>query len=512
MDDGGDDDLEMRREPAVETGRALARRAASGVKWGFIGTASQQIVRLLFTLVLVRIIGPESFGITSQATIYITFTGLLLDSGFGAALIQRRRITEEDIGSVFWLNVLAGLIVAAITLAVAPLVADFFHTPELSAVLRVLSILVLLNALLVVPLSLVQRRLEFRTLAISQSVSVVVGGIAGVAAAAAGADYWAIVVQSLTTSTINLAALLAVAGRPHLKFSFQRLREMFAFTWGIMGSRLALFAGQNVDNILIGRYLGARQLAFYALSYRLLKLPIGLIGQIVNQVSLSTFSRLQHQPDRMRRWFLTSTTAMATGTYGFLTVAILGAPDGVPLLFGRKWEPAVRAMQILILVSYRSLVVMLVGPVFTALGRTRRLLAWTVGPVAVTIIGAAIGLQWGIVGVASGVAIGMYLLAPFSIAAAGRLISLRAGEYTRAILPAWVASACVVLAWFPVHSAFTSLGSGPTLRLALSSLIGLGVYAAVIRIFFNSTFVAMREVAAMVFGRTRQPAATGSAA
>jgi PST family polysaccharide transporter len=479
----------------------LARRAASGVKWGLVATASQQIVRVLFTMVLARIIGPHSFGVVSQATIYVTLTQLFLDQGFGSALIQKREIDRVDVASVFWLNVLGGLAVSAVTLLVAPGVADFFHTPELTSVLRVLTILVMLNAMTVAPWALVNRRMGFRLLAVSQSVSVLVGGAAGLAAAAAGADYWAVVVQNLTIGAVNLVWLFAAVGLPSVRASATRIREMFAFTSGLVGTRFARFTGENVDNVLVGRYVGTEELAFYALSYRLLQLPIRLVGQIVNQVSLATFSRIQDQPARMRRWFLTSTTAMATSTYGFLTLAILASPDAIPMVFGDRWEPAVRPMQILVAVAYRSLVVMLVAPLFTSTGRTRLLFKWTLLSVTVTIVGIVVGLQWGIVGVASGVAIAMYAIAPLNLAAAARLISLRAGEYTRAILPAWVASAAVVAIWFPARAALTAAGVTGLASLVVASVLGLAVYVAVMRLAFARTFDAMREVLALVFRR-----------
>ena len=111
-------------------------------------------------------------------------------------------------------------------------------------------------------------------------------------------------------------------------------------------------------------------------------------------------------------------------------LGVLLMPDLIPLLFGREWEPAVLPTQLLALVSMRQMVMMLIGPLFQALGKTRQLFYWTIVAVAANVTGIVIGLNWGIVGVAAGVTISMYALAPLQIAVAARLVGFRGSDYT----------------------------------------------------------------------------------
>jgi len=309
-----------------------------------------------------------------------------------------------------------------VTLVAAPWIADYFHTPELTEVLRVSSILLVINAFNVVPTSLLNRALAWRPIAIAQVAGVLTGSATGVVAAAMGAGYWSVVVQAIVAGGVTTGFLLAVTGAPPIKASWQRTRELWTFTWGLMGSRSLRYFSENIDNVLVGRYLGTAELAFYALAYRLLKLPIRLIGQVVNQVSLPAFSRMQGDMKRMKNWFLTSSRAMATASYGPLVLGVLVMPDLITLLFGPEWEPAVLPTQLLALVSMRQMAMMLMGPLFQALGKTKQLFYWTIVAVAANVIGIAIGLNWGIVGVAAGVTISMYALAPLQIAVAARLV------------------------------------------------------------------------------------------
>ncbi len=323
-----------------------------------------------------------------------------------------------------------------------------------------------------------------------------------------GAGYWSIVIQNILIGLVTLIGLLLVTGVPPVRASWQRIRELWAFTWGLMGSRTLRYVNDNIDNVLVGRYLGTADLAFYALAFRLLKLPVRLLGALVNQVSLPAFSRMQDDKARMRRWFLVSTQTMATGTYPFLMLGILLTPYLIPLLFGPKWEPAVVPTQLLTAVAMRQMVLMLVGPLFQALGKTREQFGWTVVAVAATVVGIVIGLQWGIVGVAAGVAISMYALAPLQIAVAARLVGFQGREYTRALLPSWLAVGAMVAAWFVVQWAGNAIGVPTILVVTIGSIVAFAAYLGTLRFGFRSVYDGLHEIAMMVLARRGRRVAT----
>ena len=117
-----------------DAGPSFRISAASAARWGFISFAGEQFLRLALTVPLARVLGPDNWGILAQAAIYISFTSLFIDQGFGAALIQKKTVVPRDLGSAFWLNIGSATLLAAITVPLAPLVANFFHTPELTSV------------------------------------------------------------------------------------------------------------------------------------------------------------------------------------------------------------------------------------------------------------------------------------------------------------------------------------------------------------------------------------------
>ena len=221
----------------------------------------------------------------------------------------------------------------------------------------------------------------------------------------------------------------------------------------------------------------------------------------MNQVSLPAFSRMQDDKKRLQRWFLMSSRTMATGSYGPIILGVLVMPELIPLLFGPKWEPAVLPTQLLALVSMRQMTMMLIGPLFQALGKTKEQFYWTIVAVAATVVGIVIGLQWGIVGVAAGVTISMYLLAPLQIAVAARMVGFRGSEYTRALAPAWIAAAAMVVVWIPARTLCSAIGIPALVAATLCGLLSLAAYVLTLRFGFKELYDSMHEVALMLVRR-----------
>ena len=414
----------------------LAQRAVAGVRWGLVSTSSQQILRVVFTIALARMIGPNDFGIAATAAIYVGVTQLFIDSGFGAALVQKEKIDDDDIGSVFWINMLVGAVMVVATLLVAPYVADYFHTPELTSVLRVSSILVVINAFDVVPTAILNRALAWRPMAISQVTGVLIGGVASVIAAAMGAR-------------------LLVRRDPSDRHRRGRHRHPPRVHGLAADARIVA-----TDPRALGVHVGPHGLAVAALLLREHRqrprrsvLGNGRPRVLRARVPAAEAPRPPHRASRepglaarVLAHAETTRSACSVGSsppagpwrpasYGPLVLGILVMPDLIPLLFGPKWEPAVLPTQLLTLVSMRQMVLMLIGPLFQALGKTKEQFYWTIVAVAATVTGIVIGLQWGIVGVAAGVTISMYALAPLQIAVAratGRLPRQRVHARTAA--------------------------------------------------------------------------------
>jgi O-antigen/teichoic acid export membrane protein len=201
---------------------------SSGMRWSGISIVGREGARMVFTIILARLVGPEAFGIFAQASVYIGIVGLLLDQGFSSALIQRPRVAPGLPGAIVSVNLAVGALLAGLTIAIAPAWAWFMNSPELTLVLALLAPTLLLRAACVTPRALLLRRLDFRKIAIADVTAAVAGGALGVLAAVLGAGYWALVVQIVSTDATLLLALLVLGVIPRPNLQLWRLREVAA--------------------------------------------------------------------------------------------------------------------------------------------------------------------------------------------------------------------------------------------------------------------------------------------
>ena len=495
-----------------ESVTALRATAATSVKWAVLQVVGATGGRLLFTLALARFLGPEDFGIVAQATIYVTLAMLLLDQGFGSVLVQRRNLEATDVRSVATLNLLLSVGLMAVTLVCAPVVADFFRTPELTAVLRVLAIGLVLKGLAIVPLMMTRRAFGFRQIALLQTSAVVIGGIVSLVAVATGAGYWALVVQTLVTDGLILVGLFVLQGLPRFGLYAGRLHGLFRFSLPLLGAQLLSFAGYNADNIAIGRVLGPTALAYYALAYRLQRFPLQIIGSAVNDVSLPIFSRLQSDPQRREAWFLIATRFICVLTWPLLVLLAAGANIGVPLVFGADWESAVVPLQLLSLAGLTVISRWLLSPLCISCGRTDLVFRWTAIHVTLVVGAFLISVHWGINAVAASLGIVALILAIPQTLDVARALGMSWSRYMHAHVP--VAVGCLVLGvlWRAVAAVLDGRGVGPAPVLVVATVVSLAGFVATVRTLWPTVGLEVRSMLKLARERREPSAADDSAA
>lgn len=476
------EDGDRPRDPPPEKEGVEVNRAsvALGARWSLISLVAKQASRILFSLLLARLLGPENFGIIAVATIYLAFSLVFLDVGLAASLIQRRRVDREVTGTATWVNLGVLSVLVAVTQIAADVWADFFHTPELGAVLRVLSLTYVFNGLGVVPGAMLVRRLEFKLLGIAEVASSLFGGVAGVVAAVAGAEYWALVIQTLTRDAVMLVIVLRVTGPPVLAWSRVALSEISSFSRNAFGSQLLGFAGQNADNFLIGWRLGAVSLAHYALSYRMLLLPVLILGQTANRLVFPIFSRLNDDRTRQARYFVKTTSSLAVIVVPAMGLVALGAPRGVPIVFGEDWVAAIRPMQVLAGASVLRVLVTVASAVMFARGKATWVFRVNLVAIPAHIAGFTIGLRWGIDGVAWSYLLIGIPMAGIYLTLLGRLIPITISQYAAATLPAVTGTLAMALAWTATERVLAGGVASPLVLLVSASTSILAFVACVL--------------------------------
>lgn len=349
----------------------LAYRTGTAIFWSLLEKGGVRLVPLLIMAILARIITQADFGVISIATVVIALLNVFVDSGFSQTIIQRGQLTSRDVNTCFWTSVGYSLILYAALFIAAPALGDVYHMAALVPVLRVLGLDLLLGALASVPQALLQRTMEFKSLAVRQLAGVVAGGAAGVVVAVAGGGVWSLVAQTLGVQAVATAVLwMRSPWRPHLEYSFKAFKEMLPFAMGILGNQLLLTLQSNIDKLMLGLFFDARMVGIYFLAQQSTNILVQLATTVFGNVSLSTFSRIGQDVARRQRAYMRLTLlsevvafpvfgAMAALSHYYVPLLIAGnARGGVMPVFQLLLIPAV-----IIVVSYFD------SPLLNSVGR-----------------------------------------------------------------------------------------------------------------------------------------------
>jgi PST family polysaccharide transporter len=410
----------------------LKQKATKGILWSFIQRWGSQLISFSVFLLLARLLDPKDFGLVAMSGVFIAFMKVFLDQGFAAAIVQRKAVDREHLDTAFWVSIGTSLLLMAIAWLSAGWVAAFYHEPTLARIIQVLSINFVFKALNSVQNAILTRNLAFKTLAVRSLIGIAVGGTVGVVMALSGFGVWSLVGYQLANSIIEVPILWAVTDwRPTFRCSAQHFRELFNFGIHVIGMNGLVFLNNYTDNLLIGRFLGAEALGYYTVAYRILTVLTTLLSKTTNQVAFPTFSKLQHDPQRLERVFYKATHFTSLLAFpAFLGLMPL-APDLVPIVFGDGWEPTIPVMQILAFIGILRTVFQFNGPVMMAMGRPdwrfKINIVNTVLNVACFV--AVVKLGGGILEVAIAFVVRSYLFAPIGLWLIQKLIKLNLRPY-----------------------------------------------------------------------------------
>ena len=324
-----------------------SKSTISNLLWRFAERCGAQAVSFLVSIILARLLAPEAYGTIALAMVFINILQVFVDSGMGTALIQKKDADDLDFSSVFYFNIAACLVLYAGLFLAAPSIAQFYGDPALTALVRALSLTVVVSGVRNIQQSYVSRHLLFKRFFFSTIGSTLASAVVGIAMAYAGFGVWALVGQSLSnvvTGTIILWA--TVPWRPRRMFSWQRLKSLLSFGWKLLVSALLDTGYNNLRNLIIGKLYSSADLAYYNQGDKLPNLVITNINTSIDSVLLPTMANAQDDPARVRsmtrRAIKTSTYVMAPLMMGLAACA----EPLIRLILTEKWLPCVPYLRI----------------------------------------------------------------------------------------------------------------------------------------------------------------------
>lgn len=461
----------------------LRRTAAGGVAWTASSQAARQAIQIVVTSILAWNLAPGDFGLIGMAAVALAFTAPFNELGLSAALVQRKELRDAHAVAAFWCQVGCATALGASLALLAPLVAAFFHREDVVPLLRVLCLGLPLGAAASVPQALLQRQMRFARMAGIETVSQGIAGVAAIALAFSGYGVWSLVVQSLIGSFLAGVLFLGAARFNPLGLRGLRggahLRELFSFGAPLVGYQVLNFIIRNIDDILIGRFLGAESLGYYTMAYRVMMYPLEKVTGVVGKVTFPAFSSLQEDTARLQRGYLKVAQCIALVTFPLMTIMMIVAPAFTRVVFGPRWDAAAPLIVVMSLAGMAASVGSTTGHVFLARGRSDLMLRWAAAASVCYTIAIVAGLSKGLMGVTVAYTVTSLTLWPISHAVANRLIDLRLADFYRVLVPPAALAGVIGVALVALRAAWpVPIAQEPAFLAAALSVAAVIVVAA----------------------------------
>ena len=476
-----------------------------GLAWKGTSQIFLQVSRLAVAVILARMLTPKEYGLAAMALVLASLVIVFSDVALGAALVQRTRLSEADRSTAFWTSVGVGALCTVLGIVLSGVFAGFYGDPDVQPLFAVLSLSFFITSLATTHEALLVREMDFRGLELRMMIATAAGAATGIYLAAAGYGAWAIIGQQLAIAGVSTALLwLFSPWRPSFGFSRASLHSLGGFSANVFVHRLLYYLHRNVDNLLIGRYLGPAALGVYGFAYNVMLVPFSRIAGPLTEVLFPAFSRMQDDRPRMTAVWVRAVRLVASFSVPALAGLAVVAPDFVQVVLGDKWEHTTILIQILAWVGLLQSLQTLNPQILQALDRTTALLRYTIVFFVFHLTAFAIGLQWGVVGVAVGYLISSLVVEPLFTWLTARALGVSPLVLLRGLWGVLQASAVMFVAVLAVHYALDQAHVRPALRLALEVSVGVAVYVPCWMWRAGDAFAELKTFRR----RTRRPAPT----
>lgn len=459
----------------------LKSQVASGVLWSGIGRILQQVIQFGLSVLLARLLSPGDYGLMAMVMVFTSFAGMLADAGFSTALIQRKDLNEVHGYTVFWITFLIGVILLVVTFLLAPILAEFYQSPALTDIFRVISITFLIGAFGNVPSAILQREMRFREIAKIETVAPLLSGALAIGMAIRGAGVWSLVAQPLLAAAITtVLRCWTCRWLPKMVFCPKALKEIWGFSGHMFGFYFINYWSRNADNLIIGKFFGAVSVGLYSRAYGLMLLPITQINGAINQIMLPALCGIQDDKPRVARIYLRVVGMISLLSCPMMLGLFVVADPFVLSLYGEKWRGVIPILQVFSLVGLIQSLVSSCGLLLQSQGRSDLLFYWwslfNMLFIGSFLIGAWLG---SVLSVAVCYAIANLIYSGPALVVSGRAVDLPARKIVSAMAGPFLAALAMALVVYAVKC-FLPGSWSPGLTLALLLSVGTVTYAAVV--------------------------------
>jgi polysaccharide biosynthesis protein len=447
----------------------IKNKFIKGVLWGVIEKFATLATGFIITLVLARILTPADYGLVNMIYIFTVLGTVLLDGGFGQALIQRKNVTRLDASSVFYINLTLSIIIYLVLYFTAPLIASFYKQPSLLLISRVVFTTIPISALCIVQHNLLTKELKVKELTYVSILSSLVSGIIGIWLAYCGFGVWSLVYQTVILQIVRTIALWWFSDwRPCLSFSIKFIRSIWSFSMNLLGVFTLASVFQNIYTLIIGRLYNVNEVGYYNQAFRMQSVASNAIMSSIQRVAFPAFAKFQDDYQTLQRTYKRVMLMTMYVYFPFMMSLIVVSTELFDVLLTSKWLPSVPMFCLLCVAESLYPLNNINSSVLKAVGKGHDYLVLNIVNYILIIICILVTYRFGIIALLGGYAVSSILRSLISMTVCGREIKYSIYAQLRDLVPVFLITLLTCLAVFFI----TKLPYSEIIRLIISIFTG----------------------------------------
>lgn len=344
---------------------------AKGTVWKLFERFTGRGISLVISVVLARLLKPDDYGLIALAVVFTNLSEILIDAGFGTALIRKKEVDDGDYACVFTISCGISAVLYVILFCSAPVVSGYYERPELTALLRVMSLVLFIQAFATTRNVFVNRNMQFKLLMKCNTVAAVISGAVGITMAYLGMGVWSLVLQRLLQQLIlTMMLLIKVHWKPKMKFDLEKFKSLFGFSAGVIGASLVNYVENCVNSLVVGKHYTVADLGYVDKAVILPEqIALNSFGAMTN-VLLPTVSSYQSDIDRLRLVVRKVVRYTAYIMFPVMLGMLVVSREAIIVLFTEKWLPSVPMMQFMCIYYIATPLMLIDVQIFFGLGHS----------------------------------------------------------------------------------------------------------------------------------------------
>jgi PST family polysaccharide transporter len=385
---------------------SLKKKTFWGAIWNSLSSVSLTGLNFVITAILARLLTPNTFGVMGMIQTTIALIAMMNQFGLAPAIIQGENLNQKRLSSLFWLNMLIGLLMTSIVFFSSDFISVFFNQPELSKLMKMISLVFTVVSFSFIQQSLLRKKMQFKELFNINLISTIFYGITTIILALNNFGVLALVLGYIFKSIImTILIILFYKWKPSLVFNLKEIKDLIDFSKYAFFTSILNYLNRNLDYLIIGRFLGPEALGYYTLAYKIMLVPVRKIGGVISNTFLPAFSKIKHDKGNVKKYYLKVINLIALISFPMMGGLFVVAPELILSIYGQNWFPVIILIQILSITGALHSFATTTGTIFMSQGRSDLAFKWNVFSITNLTIAMLIGMRWGIVGIAYGVTI-----------------------------------------------------------------------------------------------------------